>query len=149
MIETIAFDGKVYAQIVRCGYEENGVHFVTSADSSLQLGVLRHKEGVEIRPHIHRSAIRRISEVQEVLHVAYGEVEADFYDAGGRNLGNVILNAGDTILLLAGGHGFKILKDCKMIEVKQGPYYGTRDDKEQLIVEQTTARASWGASGSS
>ena len=28
----------------------------------------------------------------------------------------------DIIMLSNGGHGFKVIKDVKMIEVKQGPY---------------------------
>ena len=32
------------------------------------------------------------------------------------------LYANDLIMLSNGGHGFKVLKDVKMIEVKQGPY---------------------------
>ena len=29
-----------------------------------------------------------------------------------------------------GGHGFKILKDAQMIEVKQGPYQNIKDKKK-------------------
>ena len=36
--------------------------------------------------------------------------------------GSRILKKGDTILIAAGGHGFKVLSDCEMIEVKQGPF---------------------------
>ncbi|MCI8705025.1 MAG: hypothetical protein HFE60_12315, partial [Anaerotignum sp.] len=32
------------------------------------------------------------------------------------------LEAGDAILLASGGHGFKVLEEVEMIEVKQGPY---------------------------
>ena len=132
MIEKIEYEGKICALILRCGDEQNGVNFVTSQDNPLQLGVLKHKQGIEIKPHIHINRPRTINEVQEVLHVDYGEVETEFYDAQGRRLGSAILNAGDTIILLSGGHGFNILKDCKMIEVKQGPYYGNAEDKELL-----------------
>jgi len=38
-----------------------------------------------------------------------------------------ILNAGDVILLASGGHGFKVLDEVEMIEVKQGPYSGEAD----------------------
>ena len=31
------------------------------------------------------------------------------------------------ILLLSGGHGFKVIKDCKFLEIKQGPYKIGRD----------------------
>ena len=38
-----------------------------------------------------------------------------------------ILKKNDIILLLTGGHGFKVLKNCKFIEVKQGPYNAKKD----------------------
>ena len=35
--------------------------------------------------------------------------------------------AGDVILLIEGGHGFEVLEEIEMVEVKQGPYAGERD----------------------
>ena len=35
---------------------------------------------------------------------------------------SIKIYAGDIIMLVNGGHGFKVLKDIEMIEVKQGPY---------------------------
>ena len=43
---------------------------------------------------------------------------------------------GDTIILLAGGHGFNILEDTKMIEVKQGPYLSQAEDKVLLEIKE-------------
>ena len=37
------------------------------------------------------------------------------------------LETGDVILLSEGGHGFEILEETEMIEVKQGPYAGEND----------------------
>lgn len=37
------------------------------------------------------------------------------------------LAGGDIILLATGGHGFEVLEELEMIEVKQGPYAGDRD----------------------
>jgi len=37
------------------------------------------------------------------------------------------LNTGDVILLMTGGHGFEMLEETEMIEVKQGPYAGDQD----------------------
>ena len=31
------------------------------------------------------------------------------------------------ILLMSGGHGFKVLKKLEMIEIKQGPFIGKKD----------------------
>jgi hypothetical protein len=33
----------------------------------------------------------------------------------------------DIVILLTGGHGFKVVKNCKLIEVKQGPYNESKD----------------------
>ena len=132
MIERIEWEDKVFALILRQDYEPEGVSFVTSEDNPLQLGILKHRQGSKIKPHIHKSFPKTINEVQEILHIEYGKVEAEFYNAVGEKVRDAILNCGDTILLLSGGHGFNILEDSKMIEVKQGPYYGVGEDKERI-----------------
>ena len=38
-----------------------------------------------------------------------------------------IINEKDIIMLVHGGHGFKVLKNAEMIEVKQGPYSLEKD----------------------
>ena len=38
-----------------------------------------------------------------------------------------ILNEKDIVMLVDGGHGFKVIKDVEMIEVKQGPYNLIKD----------------------
>lgn len=132
MIEKIEWNDEVFALILRADYEPAGVNFITSQDNPLQLGILKHQQGSKIKPHIHKSFPKTISEVQEVLHIEYGKVEAEFYESTGIKVASTILNSGDTILLLSGGHGFNILEDSKVIEVKQGPYYGVEVDKEHL-----------------
>ena len=134
MIDRIEHKGKVFALILRTDYDEDGVSFVTSKDEPIQLGVLNHRCGTKIKPHIHKNQPRTISEVQEVLHVDCGKVEAEFYERNGKKIGSTVLNSGDTILLICGGHGFNILEDSKIIEIKQGPYYGVEEDKQFLKV---------------
>jgi len=51
-------------------------------------------------------------------------VRVDFYDDEQNYLESHLLEAGDVILLAGGGHGFEILEEAEMIEVKQGPYMG-------------------------
>ena len=38
-----------------------------------------------------------------------------------------VLGPGDVIILMSGGHGFEVLEDLNMVEVKQGPYVGDAD----------------------
>jgi hypothetical protein len=136
MIEKIEWKGGRFALILRNSYAEEGVNFITYKDEPLQLGVLKHKRGVRIKPHIHREFPRSIDKVQEVLHIESGVVQVEFYDPTGEKLSDVILHDGDTILLLSGGHGFNILKSAKIIEVKQGPYRGVDEDKQYLEVSE-------------
>lgn len=42
-------------------------------------------------------------------------------------LGSEFLNEGDLIMLIRGGHGFSVIEDLEMIEIKQGPYLGDND----------------------
>ncbi len=129
MVERIEWDGELLALVIRDKYGTDGVNFVTSPESPLQLGVIQHKTGVKIKPHIHRDHARTIEKLQEVLHIDSGEVEAEFFDGKGNRVARAVLETGDTILLVSGGHGFNILKDSRIIEVKQGPYFGTSEDK--------------------
>jgi len=131
-IEKIEHEGKTFAIVIRKDFESEGVNFVTTKDNSLQLGILKHKKGHEIKPHVHTENERVIKDTQEVLYVAYGKVRIDFYDINER-FESTILNEGDVILLIQGGHGFEIIEDSKIIEIKQGPYLSPDVDKEPLI----------------
>ena len=59
--------------------------------------------------------------------IAISHCFSDFYDEDQNYLEDRVVAAGDTILLAAGGHGFRMLEDSEMIEVKQGPYAGDND----------------------
>ena len=56
-----------------------------------------------------------------------GIFRVDFYDNKEKYLFSKKLYSNDIIMLSNGGHGFKVLKDVKMIEVKQGPYSLLKD----------------------
>ena len=56
-----------------------------------------------------------------------GKLWVDIYDNWQHPVVRKVLKAGDVILLIDGGHGFEVLEDCEMFEVKQGPFLGDRD----------------------
>jgi mannose-6-phosphate isomerase-like protein (cupin superfamily) len=131
MIEQAIFDGVLYAVIVRRNFERPGIHFFTPNDFSQQLGHMSHPTGHRITPHIHKDVIRSVRRTEEVLVIRKGKLRVDFYDEGRNCVGSRVLEAGDVILLVQGGHGFEVLEDCDMIEIKQGPYAGD-EDKERF-----------------
>jgi mannose-6-phosphate isomerase-like protein (cupin superfamily) len=83
--------------------------------------------GYIIEPHLHLPAPREVSYTKEVLFVRSGRLRADFYDEQRNYLESVLLGAGDVVLLSRGGHGFEMLENSEIVEVKQGPYVGERD----------------------
>ena len=108
--------------------------FLTPEDSPLQIGVLSYESGMIVKPHVHKISKKLITKTQEVLYIQRGRIEASFYTRVGKKIANTILNQGDILFLAHGGHGFKILEDAQIIEVKQGPYTGIKTDKEILKV---------------
>ena len=57
-----------------------------------------------------------------------GLLKVIFYDEKGKSIKkDKVLKKDDIILLLKGGHGFEVLKNVEIIEVKQGPYQKNTD----------------------
>jgi len=125
--ERIEHGGDVLALIVYREFDRPGVSFFTPEHLSQQLGFMRHPAGKVIAPHLHQPVPRQIAFTQETLFVRKGRLRVDFYDTRGRYLESRELRAGDVILLIQGGHGFEMLDETELIEVKQGPYAGEHD----------------------
>jgi hypothetical protein len=128
MIENIKHNNKLLAIIIRTNFHSNGIEFFTPDDFSQQLGYMNRPKGYIIDPHVHKHVERKVTLTQEVLLIKSGKVRVDFYDDDRNYLESRVLDKGDVILLAAGGHGFEVIQDAEMIEVKQGPYVA-EDDK--------------------
>lgn len=128
LVERIKYKDQLLAIIVPASFSKPGVHFFTEDHLSQQLAYMRHKEGKIIKPHVHNPVPRDVKYTQEVLFVRKGILRVNFYNNEKEYIENRVLEAGDTVLLVSGGHGFEILEEVEMIEVKQGPYLG-EDDK--------------------
>ena len=128
-IEEVKVDGVTAAIIVRAGFNPEGIQFVTPDDYSQQLGFMRRPAGYKIQPHVHLQVDRKASFTQEVLYVRKGRVRVDFYRDDESYVESCEISIGDVILLSSGGHGFEMIEESEMIEVKQGPYM---DDKRRF-----------------
>jgi len=127
MIENIQLDDTVLAIIIRSNYKKEGISFFTPHDFSQQLGYMNRPKGYTIAPHYHNNIDRNITLTQEVLYIKSGKLRVDFYTNENTYLESKVLNAGDVILLATGAHGFEILEEAEIIEVKQGPYNQDKD----------------------
>lgn len=125
--EQITHQGQLLAIIVRRGYSNPGVHFFTPGAFSQQLGFMEHPAGKAIQPHVHLPVHRELTYTQEVLFIRKGKLRVDFYSSSQEYVQSRILEEGDVILLASAGHGFQVIEDLEMFEVKQGPYTETAD----------------------
>lgn len=125
--EQIVQNDTLIAIIVRSNFSKEGIHFFTPDDFTQQLAYMKHPRGKIIEPHIHNHLTRAVHFTKEVLFILKGRLRVDFYGEDYRYLESRQLEKGDLILLSSGGHGFEVLEDIEMIEVKQGPYLGDKD----------------------
>ena len=135
MIKEIKKDDELLAMIIPGDYKAEGVQFFTPNSFSQQLAYMQHPEGKQIEPHLHNPVRRKISYTQEVLVIRKGKLRVDFYNKGQQYLESYILEAGDVILLVSGGHGFEVLEEIEMIEIKQGPFVGEQDKTRFTAVD--------------
>ena len=123
MIEKIIYKKKLLALIVRGKYRnKKGITFFTPNEITQQFGYMKHKKNFIIKPHLHKKRATRILFTTEVILLLKGLLRVDFYNLKKKYLFSKILKRNDIIMLIRGGHGFKILKNIEMLEIKQGPY---------------------------
>jgi len=127
MIERIINNGTELALIIRVSYRHDGIEFFTPGSYSQQIGYMNRPSGYVIPPHVHNPVLREVEYTKEVLVMKSGRLRVDFYTEEQVYLESTVLEAGDVILLAYGGHGFEMLEQSEIIEVKQGPYAGEQD----------------------
>lgn len=103
--------------------------FVTPPEFKQQVGFVVYARGGEVRRHLHRPLERNIVGTSEVVVVRSGRCEVDFYDADKTLVATREMSTGDVMLMVGGGHGFRMLEETILLEIKQGPYTGI-DEKE-------------------
>ena len=127
MIEQVFIDNERVAVIIRKSYRAEKTTFISEPDDLLQLGHILYRAGSAITPHIHNNIERKILGTPEVLIVQKGKMKTTFYNNKKEPKEDVVLNKGDVIILLSGGHGFEMIEDTVLMEIKQGPYLGELD----------------------
>jgi mannose-6-phosphate isomerase-like protein (cupin superfamily) len=118
----------VYAQIYNLNIE-GGIIFPTSSKSEMQCGFGTIFEKTSKKPHIHKILERNTQHTSEFFFIYEGSVTVTFYNKNEEVIAKEILKAGMGFTQFFGGHGFVFAPNTKYIEIKQGPYIGSDDDK--------------------
>src|SRR5512138_32679 len=120
-------DGVLACVIIPASYQPDKTRFLTPPELAQQVGFVVYPQGGEIKRHIHKNNDRVINGASECLFIREGRCEIDIYGPAQELIATRALGPGDFVLMLAGGHGFRVLEKCTFLEVKLGPYLGVED----------------------
>lgn len=120
-------DNVLTSIIIRRDFQPTETTFVTSPDLAQQVGFVVYPAGGVIKRHIHKNVDRQNISSSEALIIRKGKLEIDIYDQGKGLLATRELQAGDFVLMVSGGHGFRVLEAAILLEIKLGPYAGPSD----------------------
>jgi len=130
-VETIWQNQMPLAYVVRAGATEATTAFFTSDDAAFQAGFVVYPAGGSVVPHLHLPVVRTVVGTSEFLMVRQGRCIVDLYGDDRALVASRELTTGDLVISLGGGHGFRMLEDTVLFEVKQGPY-GGQAEKERF-----------------
>jgi hypothetical protein len=130
-VEHITWKGTPLAYIIKAEMSPQETTFLTPPTFKQQVGFVVYPAGGEIQRHVHRPLERHLVGTSEVLVVQRGRCEIDIYNDDRNLVATRELDKGDIMLMVGGGHGFRMLEDTVFLEIKQGPYTGM-DEKERF-----------------
>jgi quercetin dioxygenase-like cupin family protein len=131
LVEHIHWNDQPLATIIRATLNPEKTTFLTPDTFNLQVGFVVYPAGGEVARHTHHPLERHIVGTSEVLVVKQGRCEIDIYNDERHLVATRELHSGDIMVMVGGGHGFRMLEDTILLEVKQGPYTGL-DEKERF-----------------
>ena len=127
-IKNISVDKKIVAKVFKYQNKSfEGINFFTASNLNMQVGLMGHSKNHIIKPHFHINRKKIVKQMSELLIIFSGQLKVYFYNKKKLRAKSLILNKKDMILLMSGGHGFKVLKKLEMLEIKQGPFIGEKD----------------------
>jgi hypothetical protein len=134
-VEAVEYHGVKYAEIIWADSRVETTTFFSPSESSFQFGLLAHAAGFVEPPHYHKPVERTINDLQQMFVVQRGVVAVQLYSDAGDLLREIVMRAGDAIVLIHGVHAIRVVEDMQCISVKQGPFLGTENDKVFVTVK--------------
>jgi hypothetical protein len=123
-VEVVSYGGSPLAYLILHGVTSDATRFVTSDESNFQVGFVVYPAGGHVQAHVHLPVVRRVVGTSELLIVRSGRCTVDIYTDDRQLVASREMVAGDAVLSVGGGHGFRMAEDTVLLEVKQGPYGG-------------------------
>jgi len=130
----VVYNQRLFARIINYNQEFEGKStFISKDDDFIQFAIHQPEQNQNFIPHYHLDSERTVTKTQEVLVILSGKMTVSFYNELGDFLGAQDLVSGQAIILLDGAHGFKVhSKECRFLEIKNGPYLGAELDRKRI-----------------
>ncbi len=122
LIEKISWQDHPLTYIIRANTMPEKTIFLTPPEFKQQVGFVVYPAEGEVKRHLHLPLERHLIGTSEVLIVRQGHCLMDIYNDDRELVATRELRAGDIMLMVGGGHGFRMLEDTIFLEVKQGPF---------------------------
>jgi hypothetical protein len=105
-----------------------------SPDSEfLQVSARNLNDSIFVKAHKHKNIIRETNITQEAWIVHRGKIKAMIYDIDDKFIEESIISDGGCIVLYNGGHSLTCMEENTIFyEIKNGPYFGYENDKEDI-----------------
>lgn len=131
--KVIEIDGRPVAFVLRDNEWPRGLSFITPDETFIQVGSWRYNAGKVLDAHVHKEYRRVATKTQEAVFVKQGKMKVTLYSQARAVAEEIVLRAGDLLVITEAGHGYEILEnDTQILEVKNGPFVGVDVDKEKF-----------------
>ena len=130
----IFIEDRHFATIHNFNEIDEGLSFLTNDDSFIQVGTWNYEKNKILDAHYHNYFQRNSYRTQEVVIVLEGKIKCNLFNEEGLEVHSEVINEGQMIIQYEGVHEYEILENTKVIEVKNGPYFGPDKDRTRINV---------------
>jgi hypothetical protein len=120
--EVIRWDGEPLVYIIHPNPLPDRTVFITPPEFKQQVGFIVYPADGEVAKHIHLALERHLVGTCEVLVILKGSCLMDIYNNNKELVATREVKYPDVLLLIGGGHGFRMKEDTVFLEIKQGPF---------------------------
>jgi len=120
-----------YANIINFN-EIKSSKFLSKTSDSFQIGYFNCNTPKKVLAHKHIKTKKTINDTYEIIYILMGSCEVTFFDKNDKKICSHTVKKNSAVVTKFGGHSYKFFKNCRFIEIKQGPYYGEKKDKIYL-----------------
>lgn len=132
-MNVIEKDGAVLAKHITPGDWSEGLSFFSDDGDFIQVGAWNYGAGKDLLRHVHNEVERKVKRTCECLYLVSGAIAVRIYDLKENPVDEFVARAGDVVILLECGHGYRVLEDgTRVLEVKNGPYLGAETDRRRF-----------------